>query len=90
MERRRALKIIALGALAPGFDAAGNAMPFILPKGAAWTAGDYKLRFFTPAEYEMVDRLSEIIIPADSHSPGAHVAQVADNLVAPALIVGGG
>jgi hypothetical protein len=34
-------------------------------------------RFFTPAEFRMVDELSEIIIPADDHSPGARAAQVA-------------
>src|SRR5260370_22369437 len=34
-------------------------------------------RFFTPTEFRMVDELSEIIIPADDHSPGARAAQVA-------------
>ena len=34
-------------------------------------------RFFTPIEFRMVDELSEIIIPADDHSPGARAAQVA-------------
>jgi hypothetical protein len=33
--------------------------------------------FFTPAEFRMVEELSEIIIPADDHSPGARAAQVA-------------
>jgi hypothetical protein len=35
-------------------------------------------RFFTPAERSMVDELSEMIIPADDHSPGARAANVAD------------
>lgn len=34
-------------------------------------------RFFTPAELALVDELSEMIIPADSRSPGARAAGVA-------------
>lgn len=34
--------------------------------------------FFTPAEHELVDELSETIIPADGHSGGAKAAKVAD------------
>jgi hypothetical protein len=34
-------------------------------------------RFFTPEQLAMVDELSEILIPADDHSPGARAAQVA-------------
>ena len=34
-------------------------------------------RFFTPPEFALVDELSEIIIPADGHSPGARAAGVA-------------
>jgi hypothetical protein len=34
-------------------------------------------RFFSRDELQLIDVLSEIIIPADSHSPGAHAAQVA-------------
>jgi hypothetical protein len=37
-------------------------------------------RFFTPDEFAMVDELSELIIPADDHSPGAREAKVADYL----------
>jgi hypothetical protein len=33
--------------------------------------------FFTPAERTMVDELSELIVPADEHSPGARAARVA-------------
>ena len=35
-------------------------------------------RFFTRAEYTLIEELSETIIPADSHSGGAKVAKVAD------------
>jgi hypothetical protein len=34
-------------------------------------------RFFTPAQYALVEELSETIIPGDSHSGGAKAAQVA-------------
>src|SRR5882724_4138705 len=33
--------------------------------------------FFTPAEFKMLDELAEIVIPADSHSPGARAAKAA-------------
>jgi gluconate 2-dehydrogenase gamma chain len=33
--------------------------------------------FFTAAEFNLLDRLSELIIPKDDHSGGAHEAQVA-------------
>ena len=42
----------------------------------AWTAGNYKLKFFTPDENNLLDLLMEIIIPADEHSGGAHAAKV--------------
>ena len=34
-------------------------------------------RFFTPAEFAVVDELTEIIIPTDDHSPGARAAGIA-------------
>ena len=43
--------------------------------------------FFTPEELALVDELSEMIIPADAHSPGARAARVAAYIDAPA---GGG
>jgi len=33
--------------------------------------------FFSPDEFAMVEQLTEIIIPADAHSPGAKAARVA-------------
>ncbi len=32
--------------------------------------------FFTPEEFKLVDELTELIIPADEHSPGARAAEV--------------
>jgi gluconate 2-dehydrogenase gamma chain len=40
-------------------------------------AAQAKPAFFTPTEFALVDELSEIIIPADDHSPGARAARVA-------------
>ena len=82
MERRTALKIVALGALAPAdiTRAGGSGLP-----DAAWTPGHYRLRFFTGQEIELLDNLMEMIIPADEHSPGARAARVslfADLMVA--------
>jgi hypothetical protein len=51
---------------------------------AAWAAGDYKRRFFSLAENDLLDQAMEMIIPADGHSGGAHAAKVslfADRMV---------
>lgn len=84
MERRTALRIVALSALAPKLGALESA-PHCMTPSVAWTPGPYTLRFFTEAENDLLDRLMEMIIPEDSHSPGAHAAQVslfADLMVA--------
>ena len=49
-----------------------------MPSGTAWSASSdsYKLQFFTEDENALVDQLAEMIVPADSHSPGAHAAGV--------------
>lgn len=77
MKRRTAIKIVALGAVAPALGGLGA--------DTAWSASGYNLRFFTTAENEALNRLMEMIIPADDHSPGAAAAQVslfADLMVA--------
>jgi hypothetical protein len=76
MERRTALKIVAFGTLG----SQGNSL-----LNAAWTPGNYSLRFFDKQEIELLDRLMELIIPAGEHSPGARAARVslfADLMVA--------
>ena len=40
--------------------------------------GKSTAHFFTPAQFALVEELSETIIPADSHSGGAKAAKVAD------------
>jgi hypothetical protein len=44
------------------------------------SAGVISGRFFTPAEFALVDELSEMIIPTDAHSPGARAARVAGEI----------
>src|SRR5207245_1097754 len=36
----------------------------------------YKLQFFTVEENDLLDRVAEMILPADDHSPGAREAKV--------------
>jgi glucoside 3-dehydrogenase (cytochrome c) hitch-hiker subunit len=49
--------------------------PLAAVRGAA--AATTAAAFFTPEEFRLVDELSELILPADEHSPGARAAQVA-------------
>ena len=85
MQRRNALKIIALGVITPRMSALGSATHCAVPEGAAWTPTDYQLQFFSPEENKLLDQLTEMIIPVDAHSPGASAAKVslfADLMVA--------
>jgi hypothetical protein len=69
LKRRAALKVVALSAFSTAL-----AHP---DQGAAlWSPDAYQLRFFSKEENELADKLMEMIIPADHHSPGAHAAQV--------------
>jgi len=74
MHRREALKSLAAGALAARLPAAIRVAQAAAQEAAQ--AGPAALRFFTPAEQQMADRLLELIIPADAHSPGASAARV--------------
>jgi hypothetical protein len=80
MERRAVLKLVALTALSQKLHALPEAGMTHLQAGVP-----YALQFFTEDENQLLDRLMEMIIPADDHSPGAHEAAtrlVADLLVA--------
>ncbi len=46
-------------------------------KALGQSAQDKAPLFFTKQEFALVDELTELIIPADDHSPGARAAQVA-------------
>lgn len=69
MERRTALKIVALSAFSTTLASSSDA-------AFLWSPDSYQLRFFTQEENQLLDQLMEIIIPADAHSPGAHAAKV--------------
>ena len=56
MKRRTAIKITAIGALAPKLDTLSPALGH-LPTGAGGLARDDKLRFFTAEERELLDSL---------------------------------
>ena len=67
MERRTILKLVAAGVL-PGSSG-------LVQFGCA--SGDYRPEFFSASQLDVLDALSELILPADDHSPGARVAKVA-------------
>lgn len=71
MKRRTALKLVAAGVAAERVQIAGRQL-FAL----AQAPSGYKLRFFNDEQNALLDRLTELIIPADDHSPGAHAAKV--------------
>jgi len=48
----------------------------VLAAPAAFAAAEAP-KFLTPAEFAMLDELTDLIIPSDDHSPGARAAQVA-------------
>ncbi len=63
--------------LAPQADAAGQHAHGIVSIAPAQAVA-YTPQFFSQAQLDMVDRLTDIIIPTDDHSPGAHDAKVAN------------
>jgi hypothetical protein len=64
-----------------GATASALVLPLLSPRlRAALSPFRLAARFFTPAEFAMVDELSEMIIPTDDHSPGARAARVAGEI----------
>jgi hypothetical protein len=64
-----------------GITASALVLPLLSPRLlAAFSPYALAGRFFTPAEFAMVDELSEMIIPTDDHSPGARAARVAGEI----------
>jgi len=64
-----------------GASAAALVLPLLNARPlAALTERAFAARFFTPAEFAMVDELSDIIIPTDEVSPGARAARVAGEI----------
>ena len=69
MERRLLLKLMAAGFL-PG----AASQPGLVSIATAATA--YQPQYFSMAEMGVLDRLTELIIPEDDHSSGAHAAEL--------------
>ncbi len=77
--RRRTLKIIAKSAATLGVPVITGAAPQTVSHAAheqGRETGPYVLKHFTAGQAETIDALAEVIIPADSHSPGAKAARV--------------
>ncbi len=71
VNRRTALKLMGAGVLATRVQAAHSQLLAMFH-----APGDYELQFLNSAQNELVDRLAEMIIPADDRSPGAREAKV--------------
>jgi hypothetical protein len=64
-----------------GATAAAFVLPLLSSRPLdALTRYNFAPRFFTPAEFALVDELSDMIIPTDDHSPGARAARVAGEI----------
>src|SRR5215207_5672971 len=64
-----------------GASAAALVLPLLNSRPlAALSELAFAARFFTPAEFALVDELSDMIIPTDAHSPGARAARVAGEI----------
>lgn len=90
MERRTLLKILAIGTIAPQlqpFATASSCHEQPVALAQLDSPSQYRWQFFTPEESELVAQLSEMIIPADAHSPGARAANV--NLFADLMLATG-
>jgi gluconate 2-dehydrogenase gamma chain len=86
IERREILRYIGIAAVAgsfPGFSQWVFACPqdhshsHAQSKGSPAASGSYRPLFFSPQQYQMVEHLAEMIIPADN-TPGAKQAGVAE------------
>jgi len=80
VQRREVLRILGTAAAAaqfPGFSKWGFACGHIGNAALQIRPAVYRPQFFTVAEYAMVERLAEVIIPSDG-TPGAKEAGVAE------------
>jgi gluconate 2-dehydrogenase gamma chain len=80
VQRREVLRILGTAAAAaqfPGFSKWAFACGHIGNAALQIKPAVYRPQFFTPAEYAMVERLADIIIPSDD-TPGAKEAGVAE------------
>jgi gluconate 2-dehydrogenase gamma chain len=80
IHRREILRILGTAAAAatfPGFSKWGFACGHVGNAALQIKPAEYHPQFFSPSEYGMIERLSEIIIPSDA-TPGAKEAGVAE------------
>ena len=70
-------EVIKLGAAAAVAASVATSEPLSALSSAVEQVASPAKRFFTAEESALVDELSELIIPADDHSPGARAARVA-------------
>jgi gluconate 2-dehydrogenase gamma chain len=80
VQRREVLRILGTAAAAahfPGFSKWGFACGHIGNAALQIKPAQYTPQFFSPAEYGLVERLTELIIPSDT-TPGAKEAGVAE------------
>jgi Gluconate 2-dehydrogenase subunit 3 len=73
IERREIFKVLGAALMVTRQGAAQHEHG---PPAAAVNIEDYAPRFFSDAQYRTIDRLTDIIIPSDDQSPGAHAAGV--------------
>jgi hypothetical protein len=71
VNRRTALSLLGWGVVSSRLEAAHQHLAALQASPQT-----YRLQFFTPQQYALVDRVAEMILPADDHSPGAHEAKV--------------
>ncbi|MFP5261384.1 MAG: gluconate 2-dehydrogenase subunit 3 family protein [Blastocatellia bacterium] len=78
LTRREMIKLTAGAAVAAPVIGLSQARAAVKTFAASDPAPEDKaLLFFTREEFQLVDELTELIIPADDHSPGARAAEVA-------------
>src|SRR5436190_17223385 len=71
IDRRTTLALLAAGVLRANLASAQHQAHTLKTDAKA-----YKLQFFTSEENDLLDRVAEMILPADDQSPGAHEAKV--------------
>jgi gluconate 2-dehydrogenase gamma chain len=71
IDRRTTLALLGAGVLGANLASAQHQAHALKTDAKA-----YKLQFFTTKENDLLDRVAEMILPADDHSPGAHEAKV--------------
>src|SRR5436190_17512165 len=74
LSRREMLEVTAAALAAPLLRAGPAAAAPVTPAALALQGAP---KFFTGPEFALLDELSDLIIPTDSHSPGARAAGVA-------------